>query len=272
MRILSDCHIHTDYSADCETKTRQQIDRAAELGLKHICITDHHDYDAVSDGGKEFLLDFEPYFVEMNEIKKEYEKRIEVLIGVELGLQLHISDYLCSLVDKYNDKLDFVIGSSHFVDGIDVLSTSFFEGREEKESYERYFEATLNRIRRLDCFDTFAHLDYVVRYGPNKNKYYSYEAYRQYIDPILELLIKKDKALECNAGGYRRGLGQPNPSKDVFKRYYEMGGRLITIGSDAHKPEAIGYPFDDVAQLLSECGFKEYAVYKNRKPEFYPIL
>ena len=158
------------------------------------------------------------------------------------------------------------------IDGIDVFSTSFFEGREEKESYERYFEATLNRIRQLDCFNTFAHLDYVVRYGPNKNKYYSYEAYRQYIDPILELLIKKDKALECNAGGYRRGLGQPNPSKDVFKRYYDMGGRLITIGSDAHKPEAIGYPFDDVAQLLSECGFKEYAVYKNRKPEFYPIL
>jgi len=208
----------------------------------------------------------------MNKVKKEYEEKIEVLIGVELGLQLHIADYLKELEAKYNNKFDFIIGSSHFVDRIDVFSPSFYEGREERESYNRYFEATLRRIKELDCFDTFAHLDYVVRYGPNKNKYYSYEAYKEYIDPILEQLIKKDKALECNAGGYRRGLGQPNPSKEVFKRYYELGGRLVTIGSDAHKPDAIAYPFDDIAELLSDCGFKEYAVYKKRKPEFYPIL
>ena len=272
MRILSDCHMHTDYSADCDTPVRNQLDRAVELGLKRVCITDHHDYDAVSDGGVTFLLDFEPYFVEMNKVKKEYEEKIEVLIGVELGLQLHIADYLKELEAKYNNKFDFIIGSSHFVDRIDVFSPSFYEGREERESYNRYFEATLRRIKELDCFDTFAHLDYVVRYGPNKNKYYSYEAYKEYIDPILEQLIKKDKALECNAGGYRRGLGQPNPSKEVFKRYYELGGRLVTIESDAHKPDAIAYPFDDIAELLSDCGFKEYAVYKKRKPEFYPIL
>lgn len=269
--MLSDCHMHTEFSADSDTPVRSQVERALDLGMQEICITDHHDYDTCVPGDRCFLLDFESYFSYMRKIRQIYGGRIRVGIGVELGLQLHIREYLENLVHSFPEDVDYLIGSSHFIDRLDPYYPQYFEGRSERDSYIRYFEVTLDRIRGIDCFDAFGHLDYVVRYGPNRNRFYDFKSYQEYIDPILKTLIEKGKALECNAGGLKYGLGHPNPGEDILRRYRELGGELVTVGSDAHAPRHIGFQFDRVQEILLGCGFRYYTVYHRRQPVFLPL-
>jgi len=265
--MLYDFHLHTSFSGDSDTDPVLQIEKAISLGMKRLCITDHHDYDVVSE--YDFTLDLPSYFPAMEALRERYAGQIQLEIGIELGLQHHIAGYLNQISGQY--PFDFIIGSSHFIDGLDPYYPSFFEGRTEKEAYGRFFEVTLKRIRAIDCFDSCGHLDYVVRYGPNQNRDYHMADYLDYIDPILKTLIEKGKGLECNTGGFRYGLGHPNPCEDILRRYRELGGEIITIGSDAHTPDYIGFEFDRAASLLESCGFRYYAVYHQRKPEFLPI-
>ncbi len=265
---ITDTHVHTEFSADSSAPVRSQIEQALHLGMTEICITDHHDPDTPFTD-LDFTLDLEQYVPAMEAIREEYKGKIRVLIGIELGLQAHIADLLASVAANY--PFDYIIGSSHFVDGADPYDPSFFEGWSQKEALERYFEATLNRVRTIPDFDSLGHLDYVVRYSPSKNRFYSYDQYRDFIDPILSALIEQGKGLECNTGGYKYGLGQPNPSADILKQYRKMGGEIVTIGSDAHEPRHLGYSFSQAQELLKECGFRYYAVYHGRKPCFYAL-
>lgn len=265
--MFSDFHMHTNFSGDTDTPVSAQIERAISLGMKEICITDHHDHDVVSP--IDFTLDIKAYLPYLAEIQRIYADRIRVNIGIELGLQTHIKEYLDQLLLSH--PFDFVIGSCHFIDGIDPFFSEFFEGRTEREAYERFFEVTLERLRTLDCFDSLGHLDYVVRYGPAKNRNYSYAAYRDYLDPILKILVEKGKGLECNTGGFKHKLGHPNPTEEILTRYRELGGEILTVGSDAHVPEHVGYEFDKLKRILQNCGYRYYTVFHERKPEFIKI-
>lgn len=266
--MLCDFHLHTEFSGDSETPVKSQVERAMALGMREICITDHHDYDAL-DAGDTFLLDFSSYFPALEKIRAAYANRIQVRTGVELGLQLHIQEYLEDLVSSLS--VDYIIGSNHYIDGKDPYFPAFFENCTEQEAYAHYFEVTLNRVRRLQCFDILGHLDYVVRYGPHKNRDYTFPAYREYIDPILKCLIEHGKGLECNTGGFKAGLGHPHPTEEILVRYRELGGEILTVGSDAHTPAYVGYEFDRVQNLLRACGFRYYTVFHQRKPVFLPL-
>ena len=134
-----------------------------------------------------------------------------------------------------------------------------------------YYEATLANIRKLDCFDVYGHIDYIVRYAPNKRENYSILDYKDIIDEILKLLIENGKGIECNTAGFKYGLGVPNPENYVLKRYHELGGEILTIGSDGHKPEHTAYAFDKVPALLESCGIRYYTVFHNRKPIMLPL-
>lgn len=265
--MLWDFHLHTNFSGDSDTPPARQIEKAISLGMERICITDHHDYDVVSP--IDFTLDFSSYFQTMNELRERYKDQIRLEIGVELGLQRHISDYLKQLIHTYD--FDFIIGSSHFIDGLDPYYPSFYENRTENEAFRRFFQISLERIQAMDCFDSYGHLDFIIRYCPTKNSRYQAADYREYIDSILKILIEKGKALECNTGGFRYGLNQPNPCRDILLRYRQLGGELLTVGSDAHTPDYVGHEFNLTAELLKECGFRYYTVYHRRKPEFIPL-
>lgn len=262
-KYYADQHLHTSFSGDSDTPPEEQFDRAVSLGMSEICVTDHHDYDMISD--VDFNLDFENYIPEMQRLAEKYRGKLDISIGVELGLQLHIADYLDELVKKY-DCLDFIIGSHHVVDGIDPYFPEYFE-KYGKNAYERFFEVTLKRIKRIKCYDSLGHLDYIVRYGKKHGLSYSYSEYADYIDSILRQLVTDGKALECNSGAFSRGMDEPNPCCDVLKRFRELGGELVTLGSDAHSPETLGDSFELCGEILKSCGFKYYAVYKKRKPE-----
>lgn len=265
--MLCDFHLHTSFSGDSDTPPVRQIEQAVRLGMACICITDHHDMDVRS--ACDFNLALPDYFPAMEELRDRYRKNLKVEIGIELGLQNHIIPELNQVALEY--PFDFIIGSCHFIDGLDPYYPEYFEGRTESESYRHFFEVTLKRVQNMDCFDALGHLDYVVRYGPNKNKAYHYKDYQDVIDLILKTLIHKGKALECNTGGFHYGLGHPNPCEEILCRYRELGGELITVGSDAHSPEYVGYAFDSAALLLKKCGFSYYSVYHKRIPRFLPL-
>lgn len=264
MHTLSDYHVHTSFSGDCSTSAELMILSAVERGIRHLCLTDHMDYD-YADGGVPFEFDAEEYFHRLQQLREAYADQIDLAIGVELGLQPYLSKRHHNLV--FSHPFDYVIGSIHLVHGRDPYFPSFFEGREEQKAYLDYFQCVLQNLKAYSNFDSFGHLDYVVRYGPTANQYYSYQAYREILDEILRTLIKKDIGLEINTGGYKYGLGSPNPCRDIIFRYRELGGKIVTLGSDAHEPRFLAHEFEQAAELLKSCGFRSCFIFHNRKPE-----
>lgn len=268
-----DTHLHSSFSADSDTPPEAQIARAIELGLDGICFTDHCDYDYPEnpDGSPNlnWELDIPPYLKRIQELKYEYIGELEICCGVELGLQPHLSERLKTLVR--NTPFDFVIGSSHLAHGRDVYFKEYFAGRSEEEAYREYFTSILENLEVFEDFDSYGHLDYVVRYGPEKNRNYSYQAYADIIDEILKKLIWLGKGLEINTAGFKYGLNHPHPTEEILKRYRELGGEIVTLGSDAHRPEHLANDFDKVPEILRSCGFKYYTVFRNRDAEFLSL-
>ena len=141
----------------------------------------------------------------------------------------------------------------------------------DEEMYREYFQSTLETVKKVQCFQSLGHLDYIVRYGYTREKDYSYHKYADIIDEILKELIRKEIALEINTGGLKCGLGFTNPHPDILKRYRELGGTMVTVGSDAHRPEHVGYGFELLTQILTEAGFHYITQFSDRKPEFIKI-
>lgn len=266
--MLWDTHMHTSFSGDSDASPESMAEAAARLGLGGICITDHCDID-YPDQPDLFLLDFGAYDSGIRHLQKKYADRLPIQYGIELGLQPHLAQTHHEILEKYD--FDFVIGSSHVVHGADPYYPSYYEGRTEQEAYLEYFNSILENVTAFDEFDVYGHIDYVVRYGPDRNENYSYEKYKEVIDEILKVLISRGKGIEINTGGFRYGLGHPNPTEDILKRYRELGGEIITIGADAHKPEDIAYDFSKVTGILKDCGFRYFTVFRERKPEFFRL-
>ena len=223
---IADCHMHSFFSSDSEAPTEEMVKRAVELGLPAICLTDHYDMD-YSTG--EFQLDTPAYAAKIRELQEKYHDRIDIRFGVELGLQLHLKERMEEYVNAW--PFDYVIGSMHVIDGKDPYYEDAFPDWTAEELYRAYFRATAENIRFFHNFQTLGHLDYVVRYCREKGKDYSYRAFADEIDTILKELIQYDIALEINTGGYKAGLGVPNPTPDVIKRYRELGGEKMDSGT-----------------------------------------
>lgn len=277
--IQADMHMHTWFSTDSEACPRDMADEAVRKGLKTICFTDHFDKDDL-EWGEEGIFDVDAYFVEMQKLQEEYAGKLNIRIGIELGLRTYLKDYYEELTKKY--PFDFVIGSVHNVpykkdaEGnilyTDPAAEKLFTDRTDKEAYRLMMETTLENVRTSDCSQTLGHLDYVVRYGKSREKEYSYTDYADIIDEILKLLIEKEKGLEVNSAGLKYGLPFAHPHPDVLKRYRELGGEIITIGADAHKPEHIAYDFAKAEEILKSCGFKYYTEFFEQKPVFKQLI
>lgn len=267
--MLSDSHMHTSFSTDSDTPVEKMIEGAIAKGLDSICITDHFDmdfpfYEEFGDGA--FQFDPNEYMQTLQKFQKEYEDKIHIRIGVEIGLQTHLQEFYQNMTESF--PFDFVIGSVHLVDGKDPYYRDGFAGMTDRELYRRGFENTLENLQHVTAFDVLGHLDYVVRYGTYKEKEYSQTEFAEIIDEILKKVIALGKGIELNTAGWKYGLPFCNPRPDVIKRYRELGGEIITIGADGHKPEHIAYDFGKVSDVLKECGFKYYTEFEARKPIF----
>jgi histidinol-phosphatase (PHP family) len=248
------------------------IRQAVRCGLEQICFTEHQDFDYPPSHeltADFFLVDTDAYLQELLRLRQRYAGQIRLGFGIELGLQTHLTKELTDYVHSHT--FDFIIGSSHVCNRQDPYYPEFFEGRSEEAAYREYFTDILENIKCFQEFDVYGHLDYVVRYGPSQDREYTYEKYRDILDAILELLLASGKGLEINTGGLKYGLREPNPCTALLKRYRQLGGEIITVGSDAHVPRYIGYEFAKAAELLKSCGFSHYTTFQHRPPEFHKL-
>lgn len=264
---MKDCHVHTNISHDGISKIEEYIKIAKEKDVDEITFTEHWD-DYTGVVSKLKTLDVSKYREEY--LKYKNDTILKTNFGIEVGLQPDIVGKVENMINEY--PFDFVIGSSHITCKKDMaMDKSFFEGLTRREAYLKYFREVLENIKLYNEFDVYGHIDYVVRYGGYSEKKIEYKEFNEILDEILISLIKKDKGIEINTSGIRYKLGSPHPNIDILKKYKEFGGKIITMGSDAHKTDDLAKDFNLALDILENVGFKEIAVYHGRKPDFIKI-
>lgn len=272
---LADTHTHTKFSTDSKAEPRQMLAAAKAAGLSALCFTDHMDLDFPGDDTL-FVFDTMEYFKELLPLKEQTsaDKTMpELLLGIELGLRPNrpdLRDRMDALLDEH--PYDFVLGSTHVIDELDPYYQEYWELPGDR--LLRYFEDIRTNVAEHTNFDSLGHLDYIIRYLPDfvsPVKDYAVRNYMDLIEETLLTLISRGQALEVNTAGLRKGLSFPHPKKEILLRYKELGGELLTLGSDAHSPAEVGADIKYCAELLKELGFRYYSIYKKRKPNMIKL-
>ncbi len=264
---MKDNHIHSTISHDGKSTVKDYIAYAKAHGIDELTFTEHwDDYEGIIT--KLSTLDVEKYRKIF--LQEQAETDFPIHFGIEIGLQPHIADLVKPLAGAY--PFDFIIGSSHITKRLDMAyDPKFFEGKTRHEAYMQYYEEMLENVLLYDEFDVYGHLDYVVRYGGYAEKSIAYAEFSEILDEIFRVLIKKDKGIELNTSGLRYGIGATHPSLECIKRFHELGGKIITIGSDAHRAEDLASHFREGIAILEAAGFREIAYFRNRKPDFMTL-
>jgi len=261
--IKFDYHTHSNYSIDAKASMDAMIEQAINIGLEEYVITDHIDFGwpdgkIIGPYGVSEIVDA------MQATKAKYEGRIKILLGLEISLRPDVADIARKMVAAYD--FDFIVGSAHDIKGIDVGWAEFHQGRSKYEAYLAYFENLLDVVQICDAYDVIGHLDYVKRYGNYTDKSLYYTDFCEIIDEILKTIIAKGKGIEINTSGYAYGVGHPHPHIDILRRYLQLGGEIITVGSDAHKPDSVAQYFDEAHKILQSLDVKYIARFDKRKP------
>ena len=268
MAIPYDIHMHSSFSEDSDTPMQEMVSAAMKKGLSGICFTEHMDleYPPCSSpaNAQAFEADPDAEYKEILRLRSLHPS-IRIGFGLEFGMQERLSGRFHEIAARF--PLDFILASQHLVGRLDPYFPEAWEGRTRGEMVESYYTEMLSNLKTMQDWDSLAHMDYIIRYIPDrKNDVYDSMRYHgDVIDEILRYVIAEGKCLEVNTAGYRHGLGQPNPSPAILKRYRELGGRYITVGADAHKPEQIAYAYDQALRLLRSLGFDTVCVFEGRR-------
>ncbi len=269
MRKFYDNHTHSHFSPDSRMTMEKSLAAAASMAnLKGISITDHLDIDA--PGAKDYFI-FDPAeqqkrIGQLSEIYKD----IEIFKGIEVGLQEKCIGKIKTFLAPY--KFDVVIASLHFIDEIDPYYGEYYKGKDYKEAYSRAYEVMYRNITEFKDFDILGHFDYIARYAPYEVRDIKFSQFADVLDPILKYLASEGKALEVNTNTYRERNGYtPSPDTGILKRFRELGGEAVSLGSDAHEEWRIAENFEKFAAILKECGFKWGVYYKRREGNYYPL-
>lgn len=263
--MFYDMHTHSDFSTDSRMSMDQACLVAIDKNLTGIAFTDHLDVDYVNYPD-DFFYDFNEYFTTIDNIIEKYGDKLDIIKSVEVGLQPHVVDETIKRTSGFD--FDYKIGSTHLINRKDPYYYNYFSPDSVKQdSYSEYLEEIIKNINLYSDYDCIGHIDYLIRYSPFEDPKFYYNEFSEYFDEILKFIIKKDIALEINTGTYRKVPFDFN----ILKRYKELGGKLLTIGSDAHSTDRIAQLFTEHVQAIKECGFSELYYYKKRKPVGYKI-
>lgn len=264
----ADYHIHTNFSGDSKALPEDMVKRAISLGLDEIAITDHLDFP---DGTLRPYphIDIAAYTRRVLELRNTFAAQITIRLGLELGMPASLAGDVWPMLSPY--PFDFIICSTHDIGGADLYYGTFFAGKTKQEAYDAYFADVLAHTQACPFFCVYGHLDYQERYVSYSDKAVRYSEHADIIDEILRSLIQSGKGLEVNTSGFRYNLGHTNPQPDILRRYKELGGEIITIGSDAHRPSDVAASFEAARDMLLDLGFKYTARYESLKPFFVKL-
>ena len=261
---MFDFHLHSNVSFDSQTPPVEICRGAVAAGLTEICFTDHFDCHSEPEDNHDLFL--------VRDYAKAYGALsvagLTIRQGVELGLTDWNRDMLKGFLGEY--PFDFVIGSVHFVDGHDPYEEVYWQNQDVERDFRRYLEQTLKCVQIHDDFDALGHLTYVCKSVHNPSHApVLYEKHREITDAILEVLVKKGKGMEINTSGVDRA-GDFLPGADFLRRFRELGGEIVTVGSDAHDPSRVGQYVPQALQLLKDI-FGHVCTFQNRQPVFHKL-
>jgi histidinol-phosphatase (PHP family) len=261
---MFDYHMHTVVSFDGNNRGIEMANAAVAAGLKEICFTDHLDYDPL---GKMGVLAFDTarYNAEYDHLEVP---GLKIRRGMEFGMT---ADNLMQFrQDLQRRPFDFVLGSVHFVDDLDVYYPEYWAGKSVFQAERRYLEATLDCVRVHDDFDVLAHLTYIAKtHCHPAPRAVPFAEHRELIDEILRTLADKGKGMEMNTSGVNR-CGGYLPTADYFRRFKELGGEIVTVGSDAHTADRVGEYTFEACEILKDI-FGYVCTFEDRKPVFHKL-
>ena len=285
--MLADYHIHCKYSDDSEEDLEKIIETAINKGISEICFTDHVDYGIKLDkdvfekidenakkdwikkiGRIDLNVDYPNYFKEIEELREKYKDKITIRQGLEFGMQVHTIKDFQKLFDKYKEKFDFVILSCHQVNDKEFWTNEFQKGKSIDEYNAEYYEEIYRVMSRYSDYSILGHLDHIQRYNET---IYPFEKSREIIVKILKKVIEDNKGIEVNTSSFRYGLKELTPERDILKLYHELGGKIITIGSDAHKAENVGEHIPYIQEELKKIGFIDICTFDKMKRIFHKL-
>lgn len=252
--MVFDTHMHTTFSTDSRMTLDEAEKRASELGLG-IILTEH--MDLAYPEPEAFTFNVDDYFAKYGSRRSD-----RLLLGIEIGMREDCVDASRSIVSGH--PFDFVIGSIHVVENIDIYQEAFYLSRSKEEVYHQYFDSMITCLDQYDFIDSLGHIDYICRYARFEDPELYYLDFQDDIDLVLSMLARREKSLEINT----RRLYLPDAKEallPVYRRFRELGGKYVTIGSDAHKPQDIGKDMDVAYEIADVCGLIP-VYYKERKP------
>lgn len=261
--MLVDYHMHTNFSDDSTYEMEDEIKRAIELDLDEICFTEHVDHGVKTDLNCNYL----EYLKEFRRCKEIYKDKINLKFGIEFGIQSHTIEEFQK--DFNENDFDFVILSCHQVEDKEFWTQDFQRGKTQKEYNEKYYKEILKVVKNYKDYSVLGHLDLIKRY--DENGYYHFENVKDIIEEILKNVINDGKGIEVNTSSFRYNLDSLTPSKDILKLYKELGGRILTIGSDTHKESHVGYKISEVREELKKLGFEEFCTFEKMIPTFHKL-
>ncbi len=276
--MFADYHVHTEFSDDSAYPMKTVIRDAIAMGMNEICLTDHVDYGVKIDWdcGKQIQyrngeplanVDYPRYMSEIDRMKRLYGNKIRIKTGLEFGIQKHTIPDFQRLFEQY--AFDFIILSIHQVENQEFWTQDFQRGRSQKEYQQRYYEEMLAVVRDYKDYSVLGHMDLIARY--DLAGVYPFEKVRPVIEDILRIVIADGKGIEVNTSSHRYGLTDTMPSANILKLYRDMGGRIITIGSDSHKPEHLGAYIRETQALLKSLGYKQFCTFEHMRPIFHDL-
>lgn len=261
---MIDYHVHTDISADCNVPMADMARAAAAAGIRELCFTEHIDLGLPE--GPDFTVDFARYRSVLEETRAAFPE-LTIRMGIEAGLDMSTKGEMPALLDG----LDYVIGSQHLVYGEDPYYQRVWEDRTQRQIYDEYLAESLRTVQGCDFYDVLGHLGYVAKFCPYPDKLMRYADITDAIDEILRTLVEKGKGLEVNTNGLYM-TPDTMPEAPIIRRYRELGGEIVTVGSDAHYTEVVGHAVPETLALLKSLGFDYVCAFDARKPRFLPVV
>ena len=252
--ILTDVHTHSKFSTDGKSTLEEMVSTAKARGLRYFGVSEHFDLDesSVKCYG---TTDYNAYFLCARRLQEKYnDERFTFLAGGELGFadEQRVRDGAAEIAEKYHP--DFIVNSIHNVNGADCYLLPYFEGKSKHLAYGDYLKAVSESLDAPYSYDIVGHVGYVSRHAPYEDCKIRYAEFADLYDEILRKIVQKGKILEVNSSS--RGAGSEFlPDVDVLARYFELGGRRVSFGSDAHFTERIADKREQVVRELKKIGF-----------------
>lgn len=266
---IVDLHVHTDNSFDGNHSATFFCEKAEFMDLRAIAFTDHCEVDQFR-GDDNYEKRIYQAFFEVAKVRSAFRGKLIVLNGIELGQPAYDIECADDIIKRYD--YDQVIGSVHNLRGKeDFYFMENLKLDDAEKMLAEYFDEILEMLK-WGNFDVLAHLTYPLRYFYSKsNLDIDLNKFKKQIDEILLITAKTDKALEINTAALRQPLNKLSPEVDILKRYRELGGKLVSVGSDAHYAEHLAADINKAYDAALAAGFNNIAFFQKRTPMLLKI-